>query len=286
MLTAMFAPLIVDHKVLGVMSIQTDQPNAWGQRERLIFRNITAYGAIALANAAAMDALHQAQAQLVQQEKMASLGGLVAGIAHQINTPLGTTLVAISGVEGALQTLQGELASGRRAISVLDASTAEGLEYSALALKTATRAADLIALFKTISVDADSDLPVEVELADYLKEVTALVRIQLAQHHCKLEVVAPTGLHIRLVSEALTEALSRILVNALDHGFANGRSGILRLCATDCGDEVEITVSDDGHGIAPEDLPKVFDPFLPPKAACTGMWGLVCTLRTTTLPKG
>jgi signal transduction histidine kinase len=89
MLTALFAPLIVDDRVLGVMSVQSDKQNAYRERERLIFRNLTAYGAIALANAAAVAALHQAQGQLVQQEKMASLGQLVANVAHELNSPFG-----------------------------------------------------------------------------------------------------------------------------------------------------------------------------------------------------
>jgi signal transduction histidine kinase len=231
-----------------------------------------------MANAAAIAALRQAQGQLVQQEKMASLGGLVAGIAHEINTPLGTTLVAISGVEGAWQTLQKAIASGRLSKSVLESCTNEGREYTALALKTATRAAELVALFKTVSVNAESDRPVNVELADYLPEVAALVRSQLAQHGCNLEVAAAPGLRIYVVPEALTEALSRVLVNALNHAFTDGRTGTLRLYAQvdegNGGNEVVITVSDDGHGIAPEDLPKVFDPFFTTKSGIHGHVGL------------
>ncbi len=278
MLTALFAPLIVDDQVLGVMSVQSDKQNAYGERERLIFRNLTAYGAIALANAAAVAALHQAQGQLVQQEKMASLGGLVAGIAHEINTPLGTTLVAISGVEGAWQTLQTAIASGHLSKTELDSCTTEGMEYTALALKTATRAAELIALFKTISVNTASDRSMAIELPDYLEELATLVRTQLTQNGCKLEITATPGLCIHVVPDALTEALSRILVNVLNHAFADGRTGTLRLCAQadtgDEGDEVVITVSDDGHGIAPEDLPKVFDPFFTTKSGMHGHVGL------------
>ncbi len=222
--------------------------------------------------------LIQAQGQLVQQEKMVALGSLVVGIAHEINTPLGTTLVAISGVGEALKTLKTALASGSPSKSLLAATTEEGLEYNALALKTGTRAAELVAMFKTISVDAESDQRVEIELADYLQEMADLVQSQLTQKGCKLEVSAPAGLRIRLVVEALTEALSRILVNALDHGFADGRSGTLRLCAqveaAQGGDVVVISVSDDGHGIAPEALPKVFDPFFTTKSGLHGHVGL------------
>lgn len=286
MLTALFAPLIVDDKVLGVMSIQSHQPNAYGEREFLIFRSLSAYGAIALANAAAIAALRQAQGQLVQQEKMASLGGLVAGIAHEINTPLGTTLMAISGVGDALQTLKNALDSGRISKAVLDSSIAEGLEYNALALKTATRTAELIALFKTIAVNVDhveSDCVEEIELADYLSEVATLVHAQLVQGGNQLEIAVPAGLRIHAVPDALTESLSRILVNVPGHAFTDGRTGTLRIAAqmleapmedSDGGGEVVITVSDNGHGIAAEDLPKVFDPFFTTKSGMYGHVGL------------
>ncbi len=278
MLTALFAPLIVDDHVLGVMSIQSDHANAYGERECLIFRTLSAYGAIALANAAAIAALRQAQHQLVQQEKMASLGGLVAGIAHEINTPLGTTLMAISGAQDAWQTLKNATISNDLSKAVLDSSTTDGMEYTALALKTATRAAELIALFQTISINADSDCLVEIGLAEHLQEVAALVHSQLAQNGCQLAVAAPAGLSLHVVPEALTESLSRILVNALDHGFTEGRTGTLRLTAQlneeDGGEEVVITISDDGHGIAPEDLPKVFDPFFTTKSGIQGHVGL------------
>ncbi len=278
MLTALFAPLIVDSKVLGVMSIQSDRENAYGERECLIFRTLSAYGAIALANAAAMDALHEAQGQLVQQEKMASLGNLVTGIAHEINTPLGNTLVAISGAEGAWKTLQNAVANGSLSKSVLDSSTAEGMEYTALALKTAGRAAELIALFKTISVNPGSDQITEIELVEYLQEVSSLVHSRLVQQNIQLDLVAPSAARIYVVPEALTETLNRIMTNALDHGFDNGRTGTLRLCAqfepTEAGAEVIISVSDDGHGIAAEDLPKVFDPFFTTKSGLHGHVGL------------
>ncbi len=276
MRTALFAPLIVDDRVLGVMSIQSIHPNAYGERERLIFRTLSSYGAIAFANATAMAALHQAQGQLVQQEKMASLGGMVAGIAHEINTPLGNTLVAISGVEGAWQTLQTAVADGSLTKAMLESSTLEGMEYTVLAMKTATRAAELIALFKTISVNAESDRPVEIELASHLQEVASLVHSQLSQIGCKLEVLVAAGLSIFAVPEALTETLSRVLVNVLNHAFTEGRTGTLRLGAQadDEGDEVVITISDDGHGIAAENLPKVFDPFFTTKSGLHGHVGL------------
>lgn len=87
--SAMVVPLIVADRLLGLLAVQTPRPGAYGEREQLIFRSLCAFAAIALSNVAAVEALRSAQAQLVLQEKLASLGQLVASVAHEINTPIG-----------------------------------------------------------------------------------------------------------------------------------------------------------------------------------------------------
>lgn len=231
--------------------------------------------------------LRQAQEQLVQQEKLASLGGLVVGIAHEINTPLGTTMMAISGALDCWERLRKALAAGRLSQSLLEGSSAEGVEYTELALRTASRAAELITSFKAISVQFESERLAALDLSVYLPEIAMLVRPSLEQSGHHLEIEVAEGLVVSLMPEALTEALTRVLANVLDHAFpAAGHGGepdaehpagggTLRLSARRINpDEVLIMVCDDGCGIAEADLPRVFDPFFTTKSGVRGHIGL------------
>ena len=272
-------PLMVDQRVLGVMAIQAAQAASLSGRERMIFRTLCAYGAIALANSQALQALHQAQAQLLQQEKLAALGALVAGVAHEINTPLGVVMSSLSGVAGIWQALQHSLANGRTSRNELESATRDGLEFTRLALHNGARAAELIASFKAIAARFESDRAETLDVNEYLHEVAELVRIDMQQAGHQLQIDVTPGLRLSTVPAALTEVLSRILVNVQDHAFAPGQAGTVWLRASRVDErQIRIEVADDGSGIAASDLPHVFDPFFTTQSGQGGHVGLGLTV--------
>jgi ligand-binding sensor domain-containing protein/signal transduction histidine kinase len=280
MLCAMFCPLIVDGDVLGVMSIQSDRPGAYGERERLIVLTLASYGAIALANATALHALHHAQEQMLQQEKLAALGSLVAGVAHEINTPLGNALVAISGAQNAWQQLGRALGSGTMTRSLLTACCEEGAQFTMLAHSTASRAAQMVTNFQAIAARFEGDNAVLIDLDQYLAELAALVRVPLENDGHRIGIEVEPGLQLKSVPEALSEALGRVLSNVCDHAFGPEMAGCGEVRLTACALRVagqlrvQICVSDNGRGIAEADLPRVFDPFFSSKSGAGQHIGL------------
>jgi ligand-binding sensor domain-containing protein/signal transduction histidine kinase len=211
--------------------------------------------------------LRQTQVQLVQQEKMAALGALVTGVAHELNTPLGVSLSALDGARGIWQQLCSALLQGSAARSTLETISAEGLEYLDLALRNNRRAADLVTHFKSITVNPDSMQQENLHLASFLHDFAQMVEPEFRQHGHQLQLAIAADLpDLKLVPEALCEALECIFRNIRDHAFDAGVHGVIRLCA-DCSADggVSITISDNGHGIAQELLGKVFDPFFSTK---------------------
>ena len=222
--------------------------------------------------------LKQKQAQLVEQEKLASLGGLVAGVAHEINTPIGTALMALSGAQEVWKKFALALGSGQVSKSRLEQWVCEGGEYTLLAHNAATRVADLVVSFKAIAVGSEQEISVVLDIEAYLHDLVTLLCAPLAALGVTIEVAVSPDLRIPIVCGALTEALTRIIHNVHDHAFVNAPTDILptlKLTASAKPDgRLLLTVQDNGCGIVPEHLAFVFEPFFTTKSGLGGHIGL------------
>jgi signal transduction histidine kinase len=209
----------------------------------------------------ALERLRQAQAQLVQNEKLASLGGLVAGVAHEINTPVGVSVTAASTLQAKAAQLQAQHASGSMRRSDLERFLGVAGESTRIILTNLHRAADLIQSFKQVAVDQSSGERRRFELKGYLEEVLLSLGPRLRKSGHGVTLDCPAGLVTDSYPGALAQIVTNLFNNSLLHAYGAGQKGNIRLEARQAGAVMELHYRDDGCGIKPEHLPRVFDPF-------------------------
>lgn len=206
--------------------------------------------------------LEQTQAELVQSEKLASLGGLVAGIAHEINTPVGITVSAASFLQDRTQIMRSHL-QGHSVTEVELQEFLDDAEQSArLLLANANRAAGLIQSFKQVAVDRTTEERRVFDLGRYLAETVESIGPRLRQTSHRLELDCPPGIVVDSYPGPLAQAITNLVLNALQHAFDEGEAGLIRVQASSApADRVRIEVSDDGRGVPAAVASRVFEPF-------------------------
>lgn len=214
-----------------------------------------------------IERLQQTQDHLIEAEKDAALGQLVAGIAHEINTPVGVGITAASDFQRRVQDLQTLVQSGDIRRSDLERLLDALNEGGQILSHNLQRAADLIQSFKNVAVDQGQAEIRRIRLADHLEEIVTSLSVELRQAgvnavidgHPELEATVPAG--------ALTQAVLNLMINALQHAFAPKAAAPLlderkiQLRYALDGEHIVLQVIDNGQGIAPELQHKIFDPF-------------------------
>jgi signal transduction histidine kinase len=208
--------------------------------------------------------LRQAQDKLLQSEKLASLGALVAGISHELNTPIGNSLVAITTLQDHVNGFEKHIERGirRSEVSTFSATLRSGYD---VAVRNLERAATLVDSFKSVAVDQVSEQRREFTLSAVITNtlVTLGPLLRPGAHQARL-VCDP---HITMTSYpgALSQVLTNLVQNAVVHGLDGRQRGEIEIAAERVGDahdqQVRIQVRDNGCGIAPELQKRIFDPF-------------------------
>lgn len=216
--------------------------------------------------AQAVAQLRHAQDERVRGEQMAALGGLVAGVAHELNTPLGNSVMAVSAMADAARGFMAAMQGGlkRADLQRLVDSVEQGVE---LAGRNLRRAAELIHSFKQVAVDQTSAQRRSFEVGETVRELATSLRPSFNRTPYRIEVdVHDTGLRLDSYPGALGQVISQLVQNAMLHGFEGRDHGTVRIQAARADDgSVLVSVRDDGKGIAPEHLGRVFDPFMTTK---------------------
>ena len=199
---------------------------------------------------------------LSRNERMAALGNLVAGVAHEINTPLGNALMVSSTLEDLIRDFDKTRGEGTIKRSTFDEFVRKVHEANDQLLRNLRRSADLVLHFKQVAVDQTSDRRRSFDLASGLEDIQATVsnRVRKAGHH--IEVDCPPELRMDSYPGALAQIVTNLVENAIIHGFDERTGGTIRLSARADGENhVLITFSDDGQGIPEAHRDRIFDPF-------------------------
>ena len=222
----------------------------------------------------ALQQLRGAQKQLVVAEKMASLGQLVAGVAHEINTPLGIALTAASVQSEQLHALQRRIDAHELKASDLDQYLSTAAHAAHLVDDHLARAAHLVRSFKQVSVDRSLDERRRFVLLDYLRDLVESLEIVWKRRPIELTLDCDSTLALDSYPGTLGQIITTLAQNAVQHAYADQVPGLLRIEAR-AADEatVELVFADDGNGIAAADLPRVFEPFFTTRRSegCVGL---------------
>jgi ligand-binding sensor domain-containing protein/signal transduction histidine kinase len=201
------------------------------------------------------------QSQLVQSEKMASLGSLVAGIAHEINTPIGVGVTAASTLQEWAQRLQKLHTDGKLTRSELERFIGVTGDSTQILMSNLQRAAELIRSFKQVAVDQSSGDRRRFLLKGYLDEVLTSLAPRLNRTGHTVTVDCPVELELDSYPGALAQIVTNLITNSLVHAFPDGRRGHIGISAREEPGGIVLRYADNGVGIAPENLRRIYDPF-------------------------
>lgn len=218
-------------------------------------------GAKARAEIALLD-LQRAQRSLVQSEKLASLGSLVAGIAHEINTPVGSSLTVATHMAARVEQVRGEFDAGALKKSVLAEFLASASEAFSILTRALHNAAELISKFKQVAVDQTSSQRRPFDLGLTVDEVIATLRpaMKHSPHSVRLQI--PRGIVLDSYPGPLGQVVSNCFNNAMMHAFEGIAAGQVEISAEELDDQrIRLIIADNGRGIPPEHIDRVFDPF-------------------------
>ena len=205
--------------------------------------------------------LKNTQEQLVHAEKMASLGSLVAGFAHEINTPLGIGVTSASNIREQTEILQKAFESSEMKRSDLEQFINHSCQASDILLRNLQRASDLIRGFKQVAIDQSSDEWRAIDLQEYFDEVILSLKPKWKPTATRLINDCDPGLVIYSHPGVIYQVLSNLILNALIYAFDDGQEGKIMIDARRDGDFIHLGLADTGKGIPKDHQQKIFDPF-------------------------
>lgn len=208
--------------------------------------------------------------QLIEQEKMASLGSLVAGIAHEINTPVGIGVTAISHLSYLINNLNEKFINQQVTNTYMREFLANAEKGTEISLYNLGRAADVISNFKLIAVDQSSDQLRTVNLNAYIKEILLSLHPHLKNLNHIITIHCDEDLQAYCRAGALVQIITNLVMNSIIHGFENMPVGKITITVEAQNNNINLCYEDNGCGITKEAIKKLFEPFYTTKRGMGG----------------
>lgn len=208
-----------------------------------------------------VETLERAMDQLVQAEKLASLGSMVAGISHELNTPIGTALTASTTLEVHFADFARSAAHGQMTRSGLAQFIAQGVEMNRLVVRSIQRADGLIASFKQVAIDQTSEQRRVFDVAQVVESIVAANRATPHRPGVRLTTSVVPGLQSDSYPGPLGQVLSNLIRNALIHAYRAEDAGTIEITVQGMDNSLQVCVADDGAGMSAYVMARAFDPF-------------------------
>ncbi len=208
-----------------------------------------------------LEKLHQYQDQLVESEKMASLGDMVAGVAHEVNTPIGLGVTASTLLLDRLNEITTAFEEKTLKSSQLKKFLNEGGENVGIIYRNLKRAAELISSFKKVAVDQSSEEFRQFNFAELLNEILLTLAPQIKKTPYQIDFDCPADLMIVSRPGPINQILINLILNSITHGFDKRDHGSICVTVMKLGEQLNIHYQDDGIGIDPAIKDKIFEPF-------------------------
>ncbi len=214
----------------------------------------------------ALASVRAMQSELLRSEKLAALGSLVAGVAHELNTPIGNCVTVGSTLQHQVADLAKAFENGELRRSTLQNFTDNATRGTEILMRALTRASELIRSFKRVAVDQSSDQRRLFDLKTTLQEVCLTLEPMYKNTAYQLQLVLPDDIQMDSFPGALGQLITNFVSNALQHGFEGRSTGLMQLQAeVKAHDQVALHFTDDGIGMSDDTRHRVFDPFFTTK---------------------
>ncbi|MCY9698373.1 sensor histidine kinase [Paenibacillus alginolyticus] len=208
-----------------------------------------------------LNTLQVTQDHLVQSEKMGSLGNLVAGVSHEINTPIGIGVTAVSYLDQKTKEFKSLYETGKMKKSDLEQFLSITQETNAMVQSNLERASSLVRSFKQISVDQSVEVKRTFHLKEYLEGIISSLKPTLKKTRLRVDVYCDNELTLYTYPGALSQIITNLVMNSLNHAYTIEEEGSLTIRVEDHQDYIILAYTDDGKGMTQEVLDQIFDPF-------------------------